>query len=442
MTNQHLALLQRIRGSHGLEVIWDRSFLKGHLNDRFNAVGEVAFAEFAYVQKIAAEVCGAEATAHFGRVLRDARVSPKRGDRCRWEPVENQVKKLPDEWQPEFLGQIKASRMGRSILGRTLWSSEYTKAVIHSITQWLKYCQEEGIKRMPTATSLQRYAISLVQPSGQEKPTSAATAANYLDRIIAGLDLVTSGKASTEACRFVQRDWRQRGQQFGASTKSGKQLIGARVLYEYGFEQIEAAKKHSVRGVRAATIFRNGLLFAVGMALPERARALTWLEFDKTLTVIDKKFLHIELPGAALKLPEARKATEKYDLIFENPRLAETLQEYRQCFRPLFDDGNELFPSVHGKPGSILPAHLGRLAGNMTERDFGVRVSVHRFRDNVATEASENLLGGAYAAKTLLRHVDERTTAKHYDHSEGVKAATEFGSWIDQKCTVEARLSL
>jgi len=442
MVNQHLALLEHINGSHPLDGVLDRSFLEGHLRERCSAVGEAAFAEFAYVQTVAAGIWGAEATAHFARVLRDVRVSPKRSDGCRWDKVEKLVKKLPPEWQSDFLYQIKASRAGRAVLGQTIWSTEYSTTVIRALIKWLKYCLQNRITRLPTAMSLQQYANSLVQPTGQEKPVSAATAANYLQRIIAGLDMVKDGNASTGASRYVLRDWRQRGERGGAWTKTGNQLIGARVLYEYGFDQIETARKRPVRGIRAATIFRNGLLFAVGMALPERARALTWLEFDRTLCLIDRKFLHIELPGAALKLPEARKATEKYDIIFENSRLAEALQEYRKDFRPLFDDGNSLFPSVHGKTGSVSSRQLGRLAGEITEREFGVRVPIHRFRDNVATEASENLLGGAYAAKTLLRHVDERTTTKHYDHSEGVKAAKEFGNCIDARCTVQACLLL
>lgn len=253
---------------------------------------------------------------------------------------------------------------------------------------------------------------------------------------------MTDGQTSTEACAFVVRDWREKAKCSGTSTKTGDQLIGARNLYNYGFHLIDQARTHRMRGIGAATTYRNGLIFAVGTALPERARALTWLEFDRSLTLIDDTHLHIYLPGAALKLPEARKATESFDVIFENRRLVEALREYRRSFRPLFDDGDTLFPSVHGKPGAISSGHLGRLTGDITEREFHVRIPLHRLRDNVATEASENLLGGAYASKTLLRHIDERTTRRHYDHSEGIKATKEYGESIERKCTVDAVLHL
>ena len=81
-------------------------------------------------------------------------------------------------------------------------------------------------------------------------------------------------------------------------------------------------------------------------------------------------------------------------------------------------------------PGTaISEGQIGRLAGNMTERAFGVRISIHRVRDNVATEAAEHIQGGSRAAATLLRHQDVATTAR-YDHSEGVHAAEAFGAYV------------
>ena len=71
-----------------------------------------------------------------------------------------------------------------------------------------------------------------------------------------------------------------------------------------------------------------------------------------------------------------------------------------------------------------------------------MRIPIHRLRDNVATEASENLIGRAYASKTLLRHVDEAVTRRHYDHSEGLKAAREFDDFIEKRRKVSAELIL
>jgi integrase len=259
---------------------------------------------------------------------------------------------------------------------------------------------------------------------------------------MAGLAVATGGRFRSDACDFVVADWRERARAQGATTKSGSQLVGASALYGFGFRVMAEANACPMRGIRAATLFRNGLILAVGAALPERARALTWLEFDRTLTLIDRTHIHVDLPGKALKYPEARKAREGYDVVFENRGLAEALHAYRADFRHIFDDGLHLFPSVHGKSGAITSKHLGRLTGALTEREFGVRIPIHRVRDNVATEASENLIGGAYAAKTLLRHVDDSVTRRHYDRSEGLKATDEFEDFIETRRKVTAELIL
>lgn len=442
MTNENLPLLRLLREASPLDAVPSREALTDHLARRVEDVGDKAFAEFAHVQRVAAATWGAERTAHFARVLRDARVSPKARDQCPWKTAEQQVASLPTDWQQPLLEQIVVSRKGQAVLGRTIWSVDYTKAVLSALRLWTTYCAARGQSLRPTAAALHAYACHLAQPVGDEKPTTIGTAASYLERVLAGLTVATRGQFRSDACDFVVAEWRQRARAEGPSTKTGSQLVGASALYDFGFRLMAKADARPMRGVAAATIFRNGLIFAVGSALPERARALTWLEFDRTLRLIDRTHIHVDLPGQALKYPEARKASEGYDVIFENPGLAEALHEYRAIYRPLFDDGNHLFPSVHGKPGAITSKQLGRLSGNLTLREFGVRISIHRLRDNVATEAAENLIGGAYAAKTLLRHVDVSVTKRHYDHSEGLKDAAAFEDFIERQATVRAELIL
>lgn len=442
MTNAHLALLRKLRDASPLDGVPSRELLVDHLAARTASVGCTAHAEFAHLQRVAAETWGAEKTAHFARVLRDARVLPKARDRCPWENAERRVACLPADWRQPLREQIAISRKGRTVRGRTIWSVDYTKAVLSALGRWTAYCEAQRHSLYPTATALHQYACYLVHPDGRRKPITAGTAANYLQRLIAGLSAATGGQFRSEACAFVVADWRDRAKNEGAATKTGRQLVGASTLYAFGFRLMAAAQARPMRGVAAATDFRNGLIFAIGAALPERARAMTWLEFDRTLTLIDRTHVHVDLPGEALKYPEARKASEGYDVIFENAGLAQALHQYRAVYRPLFDDGLYLFPSVHGKPGAITSAHLGRLTGDLTLREFGVRIPIHRLRDNVATEAAENLVGGTHASKTLLRHVDECTTRRHYDHSEGLKAAGAFEDFVERRSTVRAELIL
>lgn len=442
MMNDHLALLRKLRGASPLDTVPSRQALANHLAARVTEVGDTAFAEFAYLQSVAAAVWGAERTAHFARVLRDARVSTKKRDRCPWQTAVRMIASLPVDWQEPLAEQIAVSKIGQAVLGKTIWSADYTKSVLSALGRWVTYCAAEGLPLRPRASALHAYACRLVQATSDGPATTPGTAANYIQRILAGLAVATRGQFRSDACGFVAADWRERARAQGASTKTGSQLVGASALYGFGFSLMAEANARPMRGLEAAKIFRNGLILAVGAALPERARALTWLEFDRTLTLIDRTHIHIDLPGEALKYPEARKAREGYDVVFENPGLAEALHAYRTDFRPLFDDGLHLFPSIHGKPGAITSAHLGRLTGNLTEREFGVRIPIHRLRDNVATEASETLIGGAFAAKTLLRHVDDSITRRHYDRSEGLKAAGDFEDFIESRRTVRSELIL
>src|SRR5690606_12423066 len=123
--------------------------------------------------------------------------------------------------------------------------------------------------------------------------------------------------------------WRERAALTGATAKTGAQLVGASRLYNLGFDLIEAARARPVRGLHAAKDFRNGLIFAIGTALPQRARALSALDFGSTLMLLDATTLHVRIPACMLKLREADKDGPAFDVVFRNDRLAAVLAEHR-----------------------------------------------------------------------------------------------------------------
>lgn len=141
-----------------------------------------------------------------------------------------------------------------------------------------------------------------------------------------------------------------------------------------------------------------------------------------------------------LKLPEDRKSGAPFERTLTSEKLAEALLEYRRSFRPLFDQGPYLFPSMLSPDAAISECHIGRLTGDLTARAFGVRVSIHRLRDNVATEASEHLTSGGRAATGLLGHRSERTVRRHYDHSTGLASAQEFVDMIEVQRSLDVKL--
>jgi hypothetical protein len=433
--NDHLTLLNTIRNAGPADHPPSGIELESHLERRHREVGASAFMEFAYLQKIASETWGARRCAHFASVLRKARVRPKTPRRTAWEKAEMLLVELPNEWQPALAERISISMKGTRSKGSALWSAAHSSNVIRALIGWVDHCSSQDLPLRPTGQALDCYAAKVAERA------STRTASDYVGRILAGMTVVVPDFTS-QACEFVACDWRERAEQEGATTKTGAQLVGASEIYGLGFDLMEKARKRHVRGVHAARDFRNGLLLSLAAALPERARALSALAYDHTLAVPGEELIHVQIPAHMLKLPEDRKTGEPFDRILVSQKLASALSEYRHSYRPLFDEGLCLFPSMLSPGASISESQIGRLTGDLTARAFGVRVSVHRLRDNVATEASEHLTSGGRAATALLGHRSERTVQRHYDHSTGLTSAQEFVDMIEGQRSFSVELKL
>ncbi len=400
--NAHLEFLRRIRNATALDAIPGRDDLTAHIDARVSPVGDKAFEEFAHLQRVAACVWGAGRTSHFAIVLRNARVAPKRVKNDRWQKPQLAIKRLPMEWRMAMQQQADMSKSRSSIPGLKIWGPDYTLAVSLALGRWAEYARVNGLALVPTGATLERYANWLIDPSNADGRVSQRATSDYISRINAGLRIVEPSSASN-ARAFVVRYWRERAKSAGTPTKTGKQLVGAVTIYDHGFDLIAAARARPVRGVRAATVFRNGLILVIGVSLPQRARALSALAFGSTLRILGDGAVHVRIPAEMLKVPEDCKDGDPFDVVWHNARLAAVLEEFRRDFRPLFDNGSCLFPNVHAPGQSISEKQIGVLAGDMTKSAFGVRIPIHRFRDNVATESSEHLTGGRLATAVLLR---------------------------------------
>lgn len=428
-SNAHLRLLADIRSATTNDPVPGRAELSAHLQQRIGQVGKTALAEFAHVQRVASQKWGAERTAHFGQILREHRVSPKPPRKTAWARAEEALRHLPARWRQPIADHLALSLQGKRVKGRTLWSAAYAQSVISALKTWAGYCASNGLDLTPTGAALDAFGHHLIAGAGHERQVTTRSVADYMQRILSGMALFQPGFASA-ACDFVVEDWRNRAKSEGPSTKTGAQLVGASAIYDLGCRHIDEARTRPMRGLHAAREFRNGLILALGTALPQRARALSCLAFDSTLLLLDAETLGVRIPASMLKLPEDRKQGAPFECSFRNAPLAAALQDYRQSFRPIFDDGLALFPSVLSRNTAISEKQIGRLTGNVTEAAFGVRIPIHRLRDNVATEASETLEGGGRAATALLGHKSQATVARHYDHSEGIRSAQEFGDLL------------
>lgn len=116
------------------------------------------------------------------------------------------------------------------------------------------------------------------------------------------------------------------------------------------------------------------------------------------------------------------------------------ITKYFRDFRPIFDGGRLLFPSFHAPMQGISEKQVGQIAEDVTLRELGVRVSVHRFRDNVATEISETTTNGGPLASAVLGHRDSSTTVRHCDHSQFFQVASEYSDFVDLRRSVPTEL--
>ncbi|SFK88758.1 hypothetical protein SAMN04488004_103246 [Loktanella salsilacus] len=438
--NPHLVMLAAIRSAEPSQAVPGLSELSIHLKERIASVGDTAFQEFAYLQQMAAETWGAERTSHFAIVLRKARVAPKATKVSRWKKVGTAIERLPADWRPALRSIAERSEAGESTKGLPIWSSEYLGAVTTALCRYVDFATRHAVALVPAGSDLHQYAVWLTDPANEEHGVSFRAAGDYVSRIKAGLSIIVPS-AGSPARDFVVRYWREKGKANGTPTKVGEQLVGAVTIYDLGFLLMENARNARMRGISAATTFRNGLILALGIALPQRARAISALELGATIWVEQPDRLHVRIPARMLKVPEDQKNGDPFDMVWHNPRLVSALDEYRRCFRPLFDSGACLFPSIHAPDQAISEKRIGKVTGDITERNLGIRIPIHRFRDNAGTDAAENLVGGRLATATLLGHTDIGT-GDHYDHSKGINASAEFAQFIDCRRSIPTDLVL
>lgn len=127
---------------------------------------------------------------------------------------------------------------------------------------------------------------------------------------------------------------------------------------------------------------------------------------------------------------------------FANEPLFDALSIYRAEFLPILGAGNGLFPSLKSLDAGLTPQALGRIVGDLTMQHFDVRISLHRIRDNIATEASETAENGVMIASGVLGHADARTTLMHYDRSNGTSAMRDLSAFTETYRSEAGRVRL
>ncbi|WP_421907494.1 hypothetical protein [Mameliella sp.] len=400
----------------------DRMEISGYLGALSARLGaEHAASELAYIQLGAPVLWGVPVAGMIGQVLRQSRCTSKVAAKSIDERARSAISSLPDEWQGKLIAKLISEPGPHS----EKWSANHVQSVAHALARWHRASMDVGRGARPSGSSFHVYATDLRADGVSDRSVS-----DYLSRILSGFRVVAEPGFHSAGCDHVIARHDALAKVAGRPTKTGAQIVGASTIFDLGVDLMDAARENGPRGLHVARDFRNGLLLSFSAALPQRARALSHLAMGTTVFLLENPYVHVVLPGRVLKLREAKKRFAGYDKVLTNPVLWSALDDYQRGFRPLFDDGPALFPSMVDMGAAITSAQLGRLVGDLTCKHLGVRVSIHRVRDNAATEASEEIQSGGYLAPALIGNKSAASTMDSYDHAQGIRAARDHGARI------------
>lgn len=408
--------------AHLVDLFEDKGAQQGyavamHLRDALRALG--------------GDNLGAQVTRH----VRHIQQSAKTDLASEWSSVRGAAERLPAAWRALFLDHVGRCESGCAPPGASL-SPATLQGMAEALAGWARFRKGKFSEPL-TGAELSRYAAHL-RDSGlwHSAVLSSATKIQMCYQHI-----LAPGRRS-HACQMVLAELKGRAAAAGPCRKSLAQIVPASLIYRTGLKMMDEAQMGASHNLRAATIYRNGLLLALAAAVPLRRRALASLDLATSFRLQDRPNIEIDIPGRYLKVREDRKSHEQYQAHLTSPLLWDAVHLWTQRFRPMFDDGTALFPSVRLGGEALVPDVLGQIFGDTTEERLGVRVPIHRIRDCVATEAIEEMEHGAGWARHLLDHKSAETTTRFYDHSTGVAVTRAFGEVVSTRRTEPVDLLL
>jgi hypothetical protein len=291
--------------------------------------------------------------------------------------------------------------------GSLVWSAARIEAVAAALRLFSAFAKRKDIKPIPTASLCQSWAEHVVQ-----KGAAAITAATYCARVVDAFERVLTPGTVFDAAAAVADRWAVLAGDEPSRKGKTARIVPASDLDALGFRLMAKAESVSLRRISEATLYRDGLLLAVAATLPERARALSVLEFGVTIFLEENGVIRFAIPGAHLKLREREKQRRGFHARIRRPSLHRALARWRDAYRPLFDDGLGLWPSRHDMEHGLTERSLGTLGARITKAHLKRSISLHLIRDCVATEIVEtDPIGGPVRATGVLRHKDPRVTS-------------------------------
>lgn len=401
---------------------WDE-FLDSLLQTRGEAS---AFSLVKRLQPYLSDMWGYEVVNDLVYAARLRQCKPQFVSRTEWDKIDLAIERLqlPDDWREQLRICLKRSRdVTKTPLTRDIvYSAATLRGTVYTLSKWYRWCCASGRSLEPSAIALESWAQSM-----KTRGLTPSTIGGRLRMVIMGLKIVFP-QTNFDGAAWVTSDWSAASRLVAPPTKHAAGVVPATDIFNLGRQLIAGINTQCLNRITAATAYRDGLLLMIAAALPQRARALSYLDSATTFRLLEWPLIRIDLPGRLLKRRHGKDNSRGYHATLDNSLLWEACAIYFRDHRPLLDDGTHLWSSLRRRGKSLDPQRLSGIIAHLTKKHLGIHVSIHRVRDAVATEVCEHVPSGGQIASRLLDHNDPRIVGRHYDHSTGVVVAREWAA--------------
>lgn len=352
---------------------------------------------------------------------------PRKDPRRRCMPV--------DEWPPAFQhAWQEALRKGDPFEGcgrAAHWRDGTRRKVASSVGRWLTYLETQGLLRPDhrPGDHLVRAVLRAYVEELSEQVASITAAQRIID--LGEAIRVMAPEVNTALLRRIGGALKARAR---PSRDKRSRYIHPESVIEGTFGLMERIDTSPcVREVWRAGRYRDALVLAIVASRAIRRRNLCAIEIG----------LHLIQQGDSYTLIFEGHETKNHRYVEHplSPALTEGVDRYLDYYRPVLlemsaIDTNRLWISNLGTEMSEVAIYNNIRA--LTQREFGIELNLHAFRDDLATAVALDDPKHVGIASTLLAHADPRTTQEHYNLAQSVEAARDYQQTIIRR-RAEAR---
>jgi integrase len=214
-------------------------------------------------------------------------------------------------------------------------------------------------------------------------------------------------------------------------------FVPSHQLFDHGLELMQEAegRPEMTEPVRAAELFRDGLMFAFLALRPLRLKNMTQLELGTELVASPAGYDITILPD---------KTKTKNTLEFPLPAaLVPAMRRYLQHYRPalaaapmhsIIKGGDPARPVWLARSGAQFPEHtFADMITSRTLARFAVRLSPHEFRHCAATSIAEFNPKDFHIIRMILGHTGSAMAEQYYIRAKGLEAVRTYQKVVTRK---------